>query len=107
MRPEKARRAKSKVKTILIIFFDIKGIVHKEFLLAGQAVNSAYYCDVLLRLRENVRRFRPELWLQFSHFRFHQGIFFYQKQHDCSPHPPYFSVSSTEDKTERPPFSHS
>jgi hypothetical protein len=27
--------------------FYIKGIVHKEFVLAGQAVNSTYYCDVL------------------------------------------------------------
>jgi hypothetical protein len=28
-------------------FFDIKDIVHKEFVLAGQTVNSTYYCDVL------------------------------------------------------------
>jgi hypothetical protein len=27
--------------------FDIKGIVHKEFALAGQTVSSAYYCDYL------------------------------------------------------------
>jgi hypothetical protein len=27
--------AKSKVKNMLIIFFHIKGIVHKEFVLAG------------------------------------------------------------------------
>jgi hypothetical protein len=26
-------------------FLDIKGIVHKEFILAGQPVNSEYYCD--------------------------------------------------------------
>jgi hypothetical protein len=52
---------KCKVKSILIIFFDIKGIVLKEFVLGGQAVHSAYYCDVLLRLRENVRRLRTEI----------------------------------------------
>jgi hypothetical protein len=28
-RPEEARRVKSKVKSMLIISFDIKGIVHK------------------------------------------------------------------------------
>jgi hypothetical protein len=28
-------------------FLDIEGIVHKEFVLAGQTVNSSYYCDVL------------------------------------------------------------
>jgi hypothetical protein len=39
---EKARQVKSKVKSMLIIFFDIKGILHKEFFLAGQTVNSAY-----------------------------------------------------------------
>jgi hypothetical protein len=30
---------------MLIILFNIKGIVHKEFVLAGQIVNSAHYCD--------------------------------------------------------------
>ena len=30
-RPKKARMSKSKVKTMLIVFFDIKGIVHHEF----------------------------------------------------------------------------
>jgi hypothetical protein len=49
---------------MLIIFFDIKGIVHKEFVLAGQSVNFAFYCNILWRLRENVRRLRPELWRQ-------------------------------------------
>jgi hypothetical protein len=50
-----------KVKNIIIIFFHIKGIVHKELVLAGQTVNSAYCYVVLRRLRENVRRLRPEL----------------------------------------------
>jgi hypothetical protein len=49
---------------MLMTFFDIKGIVHKEFVLAGQTVNSTYYCDVLWQLHENVRRLRPELWRQ-------------------------------------------
>jgi hypothetical protein len=30
---EKARQVKSKVKSILIILFDVKGIVYKEFVL--------------------------------------------------------------------------
>jgi hypothetical protein len=42
--------------------FAIKGIVHKEFVLAEQTVNSAYYFDGLWRLCEYVRRLRPELW---------------------------------------------
>jgi hypothetical protein len=42
---------------MLIIFFDIKGIVHKEFVLAGKTVNSAYCCEVLRRLCENLQDF--------------------------------------------------
>jgi hypothetical protein len=38
-KPKKARKAKVKVKSMLIIFFDIKGIVHKTFVLAGQTVS--------------------------------------------------------------------
>ena len=30
-RPKKARRVKSNLKSMIITFFDIKGIVHKEF----------------------------------------------------------------------------
>jgi hypothetical protein len=37
----------NKDKHMLIIFSDIKGIVYKEFVLEGQRVNSAYYCEVL------------------------------------------------------------
>jgi hypothetical protein len=44
--PKKARQAKSKVKGMVTAFFDIEGIVHKEFVLANQ-VNSSYYCGVL------------------------------------------------------------
>jgi hypothetical protein len=40
----------------------LKEIFHKEFVLAGQTVNSACYCDVLQRMSKNMRRIRPELW---------------------------------------------
>jgi hypothetical protein len=59
---EKARQMKNKVKSMHIIFFDIKGIVLNEFILAGQTINFAYYCGILRRLRENVRRLRIKLW---------------------------------------------
>jgi hypothetical protein len=35
LRPKKLRQVKRKVKSMLIIFFDIKGIFCKEFVLAG------------------------------------------------------------------------
>ena len=37
-------------------FFDIRGIVHYEFVPTGQTVNQVYYMEVLERLREKVRR---------------------------------------------------
>jgi hypothetical protein len=40
------RQVKSKAKSKHIIFSDIKGIVHKEFILAGQTIHPAYYCDL-------------------------------------------------------------
>jgi hypothetical protein len=46
-RPKKVIQVKSKVKNVLIIFFYIKRTVLKEFVLAGQTLNSAYYCDIL------------------------------------------------------------
>jgi DNA/RNA-binding domain of Phe-tRNA-synthetase-like protein len=57
-----AIQVKNKVKSMLIIVFLVKGIAHKELVLAGQAINSSYYCVVLRRLYEHVRRLRPELW---------------------------------------------
>jgi hypothetical protein len=50
-RAKKARH----VKCILIIFIDIKGIVHKEFVPACQTVTFAYCCDTL---------HQPEVWQQ-------------------------------------------
>jgi len=46
-RPKKARRVKNNVKSIIITFFYVKGIVHKEFVPAGQTVNSGFNCDIL------------------------------------------------------------
>jgi len=61
-RPKKARQVKSNLKSMISTFFDIKGIVHKEFVPTGQTVNSGFYYEVLRRLREKVRRHRPQLW---------------------------------------------
>ena len=61
-RPKKARQVKSNLKSMINTFFDIKGIVHKEFVPTGRTVNSRFYCEILWRLREKVRRHHPQLW---------------------------------------------
>jgi len=58
-RPKKARMQNSKLKRMLICFFDQEGIVHREVVPPGMTVNADFYCDVLRRLRENVQRKRP------------------------------------------------
>ena len=52
-------------------FFDIRGIMHWEFIPPGQTVNQEFYLEVLRRLRENVRRKRPELWRSGGLFLHH------------------------------------
>jgi len=52
----------SKLKAMLIVFFDIQGIVMAEWVPSGHTVNQQYYIEVLMKLRECVRRIQPELW---------------------------------------------
>ena len=59
-KPKKSSLEKSKVKTMLICFYDSKGIVHKELDPPGQNVNAVFYLGVLKRLVRRIRRVRPE-----------------------------------------------
>ena len=65
-RPKKFCQSKSRVKTMLLTFFDIRGTVHYEFVPTGQAVNQVYYLEVLERLREKVRQKLPEIFANKS-----------------------------------------
>jgi hypothetical protein len=47
---------------MLIVFFDIRGMLHLGFAPEGRTVNAEFYCKVLRRLRENIQRKRPEMW---------------------------------------------
>jgi len=57
-RPKKARMSKSKIKLMLICFFDSQGVVHKEFVPSGQTVNQTYYREVFERLGKKMARAR-------------------------------------------------
>jgi hypothetical protein len=91
---------KRKIKIMIIIFFDIKGTLHKESVMAGQTTNFAY-CDDLRRLRKNVCKLRPELWRQKnwllhhdnapSHAFFFTRDFFKNSNMTVVPQPRYFS----------------
>jgi len=58
---------------MLLTFSDIRRIVHYEFVPTGQTVNQVYYLEVLERLREKVRRKRPELFANNSWILHHDN----------------------------------
>jgi hypothetical protein len=41
-------------------FFDIQGIVQKQFIPPGQPVNGSFYCEVLKQLREDIQHKHPD-----------------------------------------------
>ena len=60
LRSKKARQSKSKVKVMLITFFNVRGIVHCEFLPQDQTINQQVYREILLRLLCSVHEKRRE-----------------------------------------------
>jgi len=57
---------------MLLTFFDIRGIVHYEFVPTGQTINQVYYLEVLER-REKFRWKRPELFANYSWILHHDN----------------------------------
>ena len=97
-RPKRARMQKSKLKT-LICFFDQEGIGHREFVPPAMTVNADFCCDVLRRLRENVRHKRPQKWQNQNLIIHHDNAparrsfkvsqFLAKNNMTVIPHPPY------------------
>jgi hypothetical protein len=58
-RPKKAQRVRSKVKLLLTVFFDYRGIVHHSYAPEGQTVNKEYYLEVI---RQLVMQFGARDW---------------------------------------------
>ena len=50
LRPKKVSISKSKIKVILITFFNQKGVVPHEFVPEGETVNQHFYQQVLIHL---------------------------------------------------------
>lgn len=67
-KPKKPRQSRSKIKVMLTVFFDYRGVVHLKFLPSGTTVNKEYYLAVMRRLREAIRKKKPDLWTENSWF---------------------------------------
>lgn len=59
-KPTKSRLQKSRVKTMLIVFFDSRSIIHKEFVPPGKTVTGEFYVGVMRRLLDRITRVRPQ-----------------------------------------------
>jgi histone-lysine N-methyltransferase SETMAR len=59
---------------MLIAFFDSNSIIHKEFVPAGQTVNSAIYEEVLKRLLQRIHRVRPGLYRTGQWMLLHDNV---------------------------------
>ncbi len=59
--PIKAIQNRSCKKVMLTVFYDKQGIVTTDFLPSRKTVDSDYYCSVLRKLKEDIRRKRLEL----------------------------------------------
>ena len=98
-RPKKARMSRSNMKVMMVVFFDWQGVIHYEFVPRGQTVNKEFYLAVLKRLREAVRRKRPQLWTNQSWVLHHDNApahssflvrnFLAKNETTVVPQPPY------------------
>ena len=61
-RLKKERMSKSNIKVMLIAFFDVRGIVHTEYMPQGHTINQHIHRDVLRRLMRSVLEKRRELY---------------------------------------------
>jgi len=92
--------SQSDIKVKLFVLLIGKAFIfHHEFVPRGRMVNKQLYQEVLARLREAVRRKRPELWENHTWMLHHDNAPAYasllirsylaKNQTSVVPHPPY------------------
>jgi len=58
-RPKELKFQRSRIKNLLIIFIDSRGVVHKEFVPEGKTVNAEFYKGAMDRPLKRIQRVRP------------------------------------------------
>src|SRR6476469_8438797 len=53
--PKKAKALLSAKKVMASVFWDCKGVIMVDYLTKGETINSASYCTLLRRLREEIK----------------------------------------------------
>jgi len=70
---ENLRSQKSRVKSMLMIFFEWQGVIHKEFVPEGETINAVYYKGVMQSLLNRIRRVRPGMCESGDWFLLHDN----------------------------------
>jgi hypothetical protein len=96
---QEATDVKVQIKTMLICFFDIRGIIHFEFVPEETTVNQTFYLEMLKRLIDAVRHKGAEFWRDRSlildhdnapaHSSLRVSQFLTEKGISAMDHPPY------------------
>ncbi len=83
-------------KTMITVFWDVRGIIHHEYLPSGDTINAASYCKVLERVKQAVRqkrRWRGPVYFQQDNAKPHTAKITKAKIKELGwkllPHPPY------------------
>ena len=63
----------SRIKALLIIFFDSQGVVHKELAPEGKTVNAEFYKGVMDRLLKDIKWIRPAVFCSRDCFLLHDN----------------------------------
>jgi hypothetical protein len=69
--PKKLKFQMSRIKTMLIIFFDSQGVEHKEFVPEGKTVNAEFYKGIMDRLLKRIKRAHPAAFCSRDYFLLH------------------------------------
>ncbi len=99
VRPSKVQGSKWTKKVMFIVFWDSTGVILREFVPAGMGVNGLFYASFMRRLREAIRRKRPNVWRRNSFWLHHDGASAHRSDPVMNflnatgtkilPHPPY------------------
>ena len=73
LKPKKLLFRKSRVKTMLIVFFEAEGVIHQEFVPEGQKVNAKFYMGVLDRLLKRIQQVRTAKFQSNEWFLLHDN----------------------------------
>jgi hypothetical protein len=82
-RPKKLKFQRSRIKTMLIIFFDSQGVVHKEFVPEGKTVNAEFYIGVMDRLLKRFQWVRPAAFCSRDFFLLHDNVCAHKAANVC------------------------